>query len=143
MSTITPTIGRKVWYYPSSNDLNQNQSHPMLQFAPHDGVLQPFDADVVYVWNERGVNLVVKDHDGGVHVRRSVRLLQGNDTAGPDEAHAAWMPYQRGQAARTDAAEQRRVVLTDADVAADLAGTPRPDNPSRPAIGVSSAKVPA
>lgn len=90
MSTvISPSIGRRVWYWPNASDLNAG-----MQF---NGT-QPCDAGICYVWSDHLVNLTVADHNGHMHRRTSVRLLQGGATANPGEAVAAWMPYQQGQA---------------------------------------------
>lgn len=50
------------------------------------------------VWNDRLVNLTVAGHDGSMHARTSVPLLQDDDAAPATGAYAAWMPYQVGQA---------------------------------------------
>lgn len=108
---ITPTIGRRVWYWPSTYDLNE------MNRSVSD---QPFDAGVCCVWSDHLVNLTIADHDGRMHRRTSVRLLQGDEEARPGEPHATWMPYQK------QAVEAPRRLLTEADAAADLAGTERP-----------------
>lgn len=94
---ITPTIGRRVWYYPSDYDCGLRQD---LDVQPptvivSDGV-QPCDAGVCYVHNDRLVNLTVADSNGKMHARTSVRLLQpGEDVPEPGSvAYATWMPYQ-------------------------------------------------
>lgn len=86
---IEPTIGRKVHFYPNgsafhSNPLCIDQSKPM-------------DADVVYVWTNRMVNLTVKDHIGQVHAFTSITLRQPDDAI-PQGAYAEWMPSQAEQA---------------------------------------------
>lgn len=83
---IKPTVGRKVWYWPSG-----------LNRQPHD---QPCDATVVYVHSERMVNLACFDSQGTPFARTSVPLLQDGDTATDVGAYAEWMPYQKGQARR-------------------------------------------
>lgn len=61
---------------------------------------QPYAALVVYVHDERHVNLVVFDHIARPHPRLNVQLLQDDDVpkdpAG--EGTAAWMPYQAAAA---------------------------------------------
>lgn len=97
MSTevIIPTVGRRVWYWPNEGDrVGASYRAPMMQ--PDQS--QPCDAGIAYVWNDRRVNLTVADHNGQMHSRCSVRLLQGNDTAYPGETHATWMPYQKANA---------------------------------------------
>lgn len=87
---IHPTVGRKVWYSPSVHDIG-------VKFGE-----QPMDATIVYVWNDRMVNLVVFDHSGSMLMRHSVQLLQDDDAPNPGGGHCYWMPYQKGQAALTE-----------------------------------------
>jgi hypothetical protein len=92
LADIVPTIGRKIWYWP----------------APGEGVVhdpkQAFDATVVCVHGHDRVNLAVKDHDGSQRNRGNVVLWNGVGDE-PSRPYAAWMPYQKGQAAKTEAAE--------------------------------------
>lgn len=60
----------------------------------------PFDATVVYVWNDHLVNLVVRDHCGNTFVATSVPLLQPGSVAPAGSFFAYWMPYQQAQARR-------------------------------------------
>jgi hypothetical protein len=93
---IEPTIGRRVWYWPSAWDRGQRQD---IETQPEsiiqaDGS-QACDAGIVYVHGQRLVNLAVNDHNGRPHRRCSVRLIQPGDTIPTDgSAYAAWMPYQ-------------------------------------------------
>ncbi len=87
---ITPTIGRRVWYWPSEADCGKPHKDPLF----YTDKSQACDAGVAYVWNDRMVNLTVADQNGKMHTRTSVRLLQDDDVAGEGEAHAQWMPYQ-------------------------------------------------
>lgn len=91
-SVITPTVGRKVWFWPDGNS-RYSVFNPSV----------PCDATVIYPWGDRCVNLSVRDHAGNVHIETSVTLVQGDETA-PPHAHATWMPYQKGQAAKAEAA---------------------------------------
>lgn len=90
-SIITPTIGRKVYFY-------EGPSTTTTPMACYD-TKQPFDATVVYVWGPTCVNLRVTDHAGATHTRSSVPLRDpsGSDVQGA-EYFATWMPYQVGQA---------------------------------------------
>lgn len=86
MSSITPSIGRKVWFY-----------EPSLNAGIYSAD-QPFDATVIYVWGPNMVNLRVTDHAGQVSTRTSVPLrdpLEGDQHG--KEYVATWMPYQVGQ----------------------------------------------
>ena len=87
---IIPTVGRIVHFTPGG----------------YDGIAragQPLAAIVAYVWSERMVNLTVFDSNGLPHSRTSITLLQDDDTASDGSAYCAWMPYQLGQAAKTEA----------------------------------------
>jgi hypothetical protein len=87
---IQPTVGRVVWYWPGPKD---NDMATTISGWP-----QPFKADVVYVHDDRLVNLMVVDHSGTPHARRTVRLLQDDDAKPDNEAFAVWMPYQKAVA---------------------------------------------
>lgn len=80
---IVPTVGRMIWFY--------------------DVTDQPFAAIVVRVWGDRMVNLTVFNHDGLPIPHTSVVLVQPGDVKPAGSRYCTWMPYQIGQAARTDA----------------------------------------
>ena len=86
MSSIKPTIGRKVWYFGSFGNVVDSR--------------QPFDATVIYVWGDTCVNLQVIDHTGKVYTETSVMLRdpQDGDQHGVGLSVATWMPFQVGQA---------------------------------------------
>lgn len=94
---ITPTIGRRVWFRPSAALIESSG------MTVHDKAV-PLDAGIVYVWNDRLVNLDVTDH-AGVHLAiTSVPLIHGDEPVGPMPFfYAEWMPYQNGQAKKTEA----------------------------------------
>lgn len=96
---ISPTPGRIVWFNPT----------------PHDGIAtlngHPLAAVVSGVHNDRLVNLAVFDAYGNAQQRSNVHLVQPGDAV-PDFAHATWMPYQVGQAAKTQVA----VAVADAAI---------------------------
>jgi hypothetical protein len=83
---ITPTVGRVVWYHP----------------LPRSTIIHA--ALIVHVHNQRLVNLAAFGSNGIGYGVTSVTLLQDDDPA-PEFHHASWMPYQVGQAAKTEAAE--------------------------------------
>lgn len=94
---IQPTIGRIVWYWPSDFDRTSMTIH-----SPE----QPLAATVAYVWSDTLVNLTVSDHNGATHSRTSVMLAQDGGPA-VGMPYCEWMPYQKGQAAKTEALEKR------------------------------------
>jgi hypothetical protein len=87
---IQPTVGRVVWYHPSKSD------------PGFDGTQNPLAAIVAHVWTDSCVNLAIFDRNGCTFNRTSVFLYQG-DTDRPSDQYAEWMPYQKGQAAKTEA----------------------------------------
>jgi len=98
---IKPTVGRKVWYRPAKGEAMVCNSDD-----------QPMDATIIYVWNDRTVNLVVHDHGGSVHMRRSTLLLQGDEQYDPVTGFCEWMPFQQGQAKATEHQKQAAVAVS-------------------------------
>ena len=82
---ITPTNGRVVWYHRPD--------------AASDA--QPLAAIVAHVVSDDCVNLAIFNEDGGSHAQTNVTLAQDRP-AQPGECE--WMPYQKGQAAKTEQA---------------------------------------
>lgn len=100
---IKPTIGRRVWFRPSAAFLASNPT--LAQLNPE----QPMDAGIVYVQHDHMVNLIVTDHVGKTLAVPSVPLLAGHYVADEDTdvyCCCEWMPYQKGQAAKTEAADK-------------------------------------
>lgn len=102
-ANIKPTIGRAVWFRPGAAFLAAN---PLFtQFNP----LQPMEARIVYVHHDHMVNLMVSDHVGCAWPVPSVHLLAGQYDPEQDAdlyACCEWVPYQKVQAAKTEAAEK-------------------------------------
>ena len=92
---IKPTVGRKVWYRHDKSPVLLGDNKYLQPSQISD---QPMDATVVYVWDDRMVNLHVMDHYGNVFNRTSVKLLQDDDAIPEKGGYAEWMPYQQGQA---------------------------------------------
>jgi len=86
---ITPTIGRVLWYWPQKEETGQ-----------------PYAMLVTYVHSDGMVNLGGWDANGNPFRATSVFLIQDEDDI-PMGPHASWMPYQRGQAAKTEALEKQ------------------------------------
>lgn len=100
---IKPSNGRIVWYTPSRPSGDFDSDACIVQ---HDK-LKPLAAMVVHVWGDRMVNLVVFDSNGTATPRTSVELLQDDDGKPEGGRFCSWMPYQLGQAAKTEAAEAK------------------------------------
>ena len=91
---ITPTVGRVVWFWPSKEDR-----------SICSGGEQPLPAIVCHVWSDSCVNLAGFDANGVSFSRASVPLHQEGNPR-PDAFFAEWMPYQKGQAAKTEQLEK-------------------------------------
>lgn len=84
---IKPTVGRVVWFH---------------QF----GADSPIQAAIVCkVISDTQVNLVTFTEYGVAIGAMNVRLLQPGEAPEENVSYCEWMPYQLGQAARTEAAE--------------------------------------
>ena len=101
---ISPTIGRRVWYWPSINDRSSPASINGMKINSDE---QPCDAGVSYVWNDRLINVSVSDHNGIMHQRTSVPLLQDDDVREPGRACCQWMPYQAAQAKKNETESEK------------------------------------
>lgn len=112
MTQIIPTVGRKLYFYP--------QNDPSIARLDE----QPVDATVVYVWPDppnQGegyhlLNLLVVDHSGRAHSEQKVPLVQEGDPV-PPTSYAKWMPYQIGQAAKTDPNVQAAATISSTPAA--------------------------
>lgn len=85
MPQITPTVGRKVWYF------------------THGLQAEPKDATVIKVLGtgpDAPCNLDVIDPDTGGHTFQP-NVQAGDETT--EGEHFRWMPYQLGQAAKAEA----------------------------------------
>lgn len=83
---IQPSIGSPVLFW---------ESGAKRALAANNPSIQPEDAGVCYVWNDRMVNLSVVNSNGFSRPETSITLVQPddpwNETTGP---HCSWMPYQ-------------------------------------------------
>jgi hypothetical protein len=96
MSAIKPTVGRVVLFVPKTAKYEfgfcfvAGRAHAALVTAVH---------------GDRCVNIAAFDANGKSYGFTSVTLRQTDDPA-PDGDYCEWMPYQLGQAAKTEAAEK-------------------------------------
>lgn len=84
---IVPTVGCQVWYFGGAENPGVN--------VPEG---TPLAATVAYVHPNGRINLQVIDSAGIAHSRLTVPLAQDDETF--NGAHAEWMSYQKGQAAK-------------------------------------------
>jgi hypothetical protein len=89
---IEPTVGRIVWYWPDASE------HINYRLG------EPLRADICAVNSDGTVNLSVNDVRGCQTPRACVTLVQPDEPK-PEHSFCAWMPYQKGQAAKTEALE--------------------------------------
>jgi len=98
---IKPTVGRVVLFHP-------NSGYPHVA-APSNG--DPVPALIVRIWGDRMVNLGGFDANDAPFGATSVTLCHDDAEIGhaksEGRAYACWMPYQLGQAAKTEALEAR------------------------------------
>lgn len=100
---IEPTNGRIVWYTPYKNELLS--PYGMVVQRDKDGNVIPLAAQICAVWGPRMVNLLVTDANGKQFAATSRTLLQDDDVGNEYGGFAQWMPYQKGQAAKAEAAK--------------------------------------
>lgn len=103
---INPTVGRKVWYWPTVNE--------RTSFGLGDDATQPLDASICYVVHDRCINIGGHDARGRHFARSGVLLLQGDEEYEPVTSHCAWMPYQVGQAKQDQPKGKKDKPLTPA-----------------------------
>lgn len=92
---IKPTPGRVVWYTPNDDD-------PTPKFKG-----EPLAAIIARVKTDRMVNLLVIRADGITYGRHDVTLIQDDDKQPVGGRFCQWMPYQKGQAAKTEQLEAK------------------------------------
>lgn len=132
MPLIKPTVGRKVWYWPSHFD----KQGPGAMCSVHG---QPLDATVLAVWSDRCVNLLVVDISGKTFGKASATLIQGDDLhpkqGSPDNegnptpgGYAQWMPYQLGQAYKVETSAKDLAAAVNKLEGAPALNTEDPDH---------------
>lgn len=92
---IIPDVSRHVHFIPDEADRGL-----MIQLGS-----QPLHAVVIYVHNERSVNLAITDHDGFFYTRFGITLVQPGDEL-PGGSYCRWMPHQVNQAAAAPASTE-------------------------------------
>lgn len=115
---IKPTVGRKVYYRPSTD--RHDEDDEMLTHVV-DGVTQPLDATVIAVYADDVINLSIFDIHGHLFSRRNVKLIQEGDRAPSMGRYAEWMPYQVKQAAKDNPEAPKPTTIIDKAVHHDEA----------------------
>lgn len=91
-TTITPTVGRRVHFRP-------NAEH-QATLGVFDAT-QPCDAGVLYVWDDRRINIEATGPSGIKIAVQGVQLVQEGDVVADGDSYAEWMPYQTVQASKS------------------------------------------
>lgn len=91
---ITPTVGRIVWYYPDKNWKEDGMPRAAVVAAV---AKVRINADEYY-----SLNLTICDTNGETFAMVGVRLIQEGDPTPMAGCFCEWMPYQKGQAAKTE-----------------------------------------
>jgi len=105
---IKPSIGRVVWYHP---------------IHEHE---QPLAAVVSFVHSNTSVNLAAFHPNGHSFGIENVQLFQGEGSKPENSDYCEWMPYQKGQAAKTEELEKELAAKPDA--------APMPFGPGNPPV---------
>lgn len=71
------------------------------------GSAQPLPGLISFVHNDRLINVGAFDQNGKPVAFTSLVLLQDDDKPIAPQTYAEWMPYQKGQAAKTKALEAK------------------------------------
>jgi len=107
MTRITPTVGRVLHFIPTADYMAGRK----LAFG---NPTQPLAAVIAYVHSDTMVNLTVWDQNGEQFSVCSVPLVQEGCDMIVGSFYAQWMPYQKGQAAKTELAESALGLATKA-----------------------------
>lgn len=83
---IQPTVGRMILFRAPSSS-------------------KPLAATVAAVNDDGTINIGYLDSIGAHHSSQFIRIIEPGDTVGPEEHWCEWMPFQLGQAAKTEQAE--------------------------------------
>lgn len=122
---IKPTVGRVVHYHESPGDPGKEQA-----------------ALIAYVHSDNCINLAVFDVNGLNYSRTSVPLVQDGEPIPTAGGFATWMPYQVGQAAKTEQLEKelaKGVTIPGAEEGRPVPGDPAPAESEASGAGDSAA----
>lgn len=114
---IIPDVSRHVHFTPEGEDTGL-----MVRRGA-----QPLHAVVIFVINERTVNLAITDHDGHFHTRIGVTLVQPGDEL-PGGSYCQWMPHQITRAPAAPTASDGGISPVLADLIASTATSLTPED---------------
>jgi len=129
---IEPTPGRVVWFRPHEDDHTFTGGHGN----------EPLAALIAKVHSNRLINVAAFDENGHNRGVENVTLLQDDDPKPEKGLFACWMPYQTGQAAKTEAAEKAAAVPAPPSAPAP-AEEPAPAAPAPQTAPSAAAAAPA
>lgn len=92
---ISPTVGRVVWLRNRHEAISREQ---------------PEVAFITYVHSDSCINVAGFNANGTPIAETSVLLVQDGEPA-PEHVYAEWMPYQKGQAAKTQEVSDQMAAL--------------------------------
>lgn len=101
MTTIVPTVGRVVWFFPEQEVHEQRFPNQPPPYAAHVCFVhpqEPAEDGVVTNSDFYCVNLMVITPKGHTEPVLDVPLIQEGQPEPLDTAYCKWMPYQIGQA---------------------------------------------
>ncbi|MDH1341837.1 hypothetical protein [Ectopseudomonas oleovorans] len=100
MTRIVPTVGRVLHFFPTVDYMASRKQ-------AFNNPAQPLAAVIAYVHSDTMVNLTVWDQNGEQFSVCSVPLVQEGSDVIVGSFYAQWMPYQKGQAAKTESLESQ------------------------------------
>lgn len=94
---IAPTVGRVVLLF--TKDAKYDFGYCFTPGKPHVALITAVHSDTL-------INVVAFDANGKSHPFTSIELKQAEDQKTYGTFWCEWMPYQKGQAAKTEAVEK-------------------------------------
>lgn len=116
MTMITPTVGRVVWYHDSPGAPELAAIVCAVQEIPKGEFIDAHFRLALAVFDSRGMS----------RPRVNVRLVQDGEEPPTGSEFAEWMPYQKGQAAKTEQLEAKLQPQSEGAGAASKPAKPKP-----------------
>lgn len=148
MPAIKPTVGRVVHFFehdPPTLDAvaRLDAAHGREPPEPVNFHREPQAAIIAKVHDDGSVNLMTIQPSGNTQARSNVLLVQDGDKRPKDRSYCAWMPYQVGQAAKTEQLEKQLAKQEEAPIFPDAKPPPAKPKPTAPASAKPPAQPPA